>query len=283
MDEVGLDFSLNHREILKKLETTLVYELDPQDKLHILASLCHQLISHVRFRDYTEDNLQKVSLLKAQLRELQTEENRRQRDEASAQWRKRNEDRLKEKAKLEEMKVKPSAPQEQSQIDKESVQKLAAEAKLQAESTVKREVFLKKERALKNEIYELHYKCSMQPIGKDRYCRRYWSFKSLPGLFVEDATEGYMVDKILELGHSKSRHVVDSQNTAPVETEKLRAESEPVINGKSQEHKPQLSDLTNLSNTGVMLNGSTKTSPEHDNQSEVVKAEPEQNIRPDYG
>ena len=27
---------------------------------------------------------------------------------------------------------------------------------------------------------------SLAPLGKDRYYRRYWVFKSLPGLFVED-------------------------------------------------------------------------------------------------
>lgn len=30
----------------------------------------------------------------------------------------------------------------------------------------------------------------MCPLGKDRYFRRYWVFKSLPGVFVEDDDEG---------------------------------------------------------------------------------------------
>ena len=94
---MGIDFALNEKAILKRMESLLVYELEADEKLKILTSLCHQLISQVRFRDYTEDNLNKVTLAKAQLRELQTEENRRMRDETSAQWKKKNEERVKEK------------------------------------------------------------------------------------------------------------------------------------------------------------------------------------------
>ena len=36
MDEMGIDFSLNEKHILKKLETMNVYELEPEDKLKIL-------------------------------------------------------------------------------------------------------------------------------------------------------------------------------------------------------------------------------------------------------
>ncbi len=97
MDEVGIEFALNERAVLKRMESLLVFELEAEEKLKILASLCHQLISHVRFRDYTEDNLNKVALARAQLRELQTEENRRVRDEASAQWKKKAEERVKER------------------------------------------------------------------------------------------------------------------------------------------------------------------------------------------
>lgn len=40
------------------------------------------------------------------------------------------------------------------------------------------------------EIYQLQTVYSMCPLGKDRYFRRYWVFKSLPGVFVEDDDEG---------------------------------------------------------------------------------------------
>ena len=46
-------------------------------------------MSQVRFRDLIEDNWQKLAQLKAQLRDLQTEENRRLREETSERWKKK--------------------------------------------------------------------------------------------------------------------------------------------------------------------------------------------------
>ncbi len=170
MDEIGIDFSLNEKSILKKLETTLVYELEPEEKLKILTSLCHQLISHVRFRDLTEDNYHRLSLLRGQLRDLQTEENKRQREEASFQWKKRNEDRLKEKAKLEEIKTNIPNEQIKEKTDAclETLKQIneAEYANFMKESGAKRELFLKKERNLLVEIHEIQSKCTMYPIGK---------------------------------------------------------------------------------------------------------------------
>lgn len=170
MDEIGIDFALNERSILKKLESSLVYELEPEEKLKILSSLCHQLISHVRFRDFTEDNYQQMSVLKGQLRDLQTEENKRQREEASYQWKKRSEDRMREKAKLEEIKSNIPNEQVKEKTDAclESLKQIneAEYAKFMHESNSKRELFLKRERNILSEIYEVQIKCAMYPIGK---------------------------------------------------------------------------------------------------------------------
>lgn len=73
--------------------------------MKILSTLCHQLISHVRFRDLIEDTFQRVGYLRAQLRDTQTEENKRLREEASDRWKKRLEEKAKQKTKLEEIKT----------------------------------------------------------------------------------------------------------------------------------------------------------------------------------
>lgn len=130
MDETGIDFALNEKQILKKLETMNVYELEPRnwhfqhiinfvvvfvilikilaqidEKLKILSCLCHQLMSQLRFRDLIEDNFQKLNTLRAQLRDLQTEENRRIREEVSERWKKKMMDKAKVKARVEENKL----------------------------------------------------------------------------------------------------------------------------------------------------------------------------------
>ena len=105
MDEIGIDFVLNEKRIIQKLERFNVFDLEPSEKLKILASLCHQLMSQVRFRDLLEDNWQSITSLRAQHRDLQTKENRRIREETSERWKKRIESQAKEKAAREELKT----------------------------------------------------------------------------------------------------------------------------------------------------------------------------------
>ena len=109
MDEVGIDFALNEKLILKKLENVTVFELEPEEKLKILANLCHQLMSQVRFRDLLEDNWQSITSLRAQHRDLLTKENRRIREETSERWKKRLECQAKEKARIEDLKTTNNA------------------------------------------------------------------------------------------------------------------------------------------------------------------------------
>lgn len=220
MDECGIDFVLNDKHILTKLERASVFELEPDEKLKILTCLCHQLISHLRFRDLIDDNFQQLNTLRAQLRDLQTEENRRQREEVSERWRRKMLAKEKEKSRAIEMAAimaaaaaaaaanqeanpanvstnstttatnKPASKESSTllneQLAREEEMSKIAEEKFNTECARKREEFLRKESKLVDEIYELQTVYSMCPLGKDRHFRRYWVFKSLPGVFVED-------------------------------------------------------------------------------------------------
>jgi hypothetical protein len=156
-------------------------------------------MSQVRFRDLIEDNWQKLLSTKAQLRDLQTEENRRLREETSERWKRKLQDKAKEKARIEENKAKSSKDKDRGSLSNDSSSvfngimkeengehKSHEEIKQAEESNKKRQEFLKKEKHLLDEIHQLQSKCSMCPLGRDRYYRRYWIFKSLPGLFVEN-------------------------------------------------------------------------------------------------
>lgn len=192
MDESGIDFALHEKAILKKLEVMNVFELEPSEKLKILTCLCTQLMSQVRFRDLLEDNFHKMSQLRAQLRDLQTEENRRVREEASERWKKKMLERANQK----------EASQQKPTKERVSLGNDEEDAKLLAESSKKRDDYLKKERGLLEELYQLQIKYSMAPLGRDRYHRRYWIFKSLPGLFVEDDSN-YEIDPPLKISPKK--------------------------------------------------------------------------------
>ncbi|CAF0741721.1 unnamed protein product [Brachionus calyciflorus] len=187
MDENGIDFGLNEKAILKKLEIMNVFELEPEEKLKILTCLCNQLMSHVRFRDVLEDNFSKMSQFRNQLRELQTEENRRVREEASERWKRK-------------MQKKDKNPQDDED-----------EAKILLESTKKREEFLKKEKTILDEIHQLQLKYSMNPIGRDRYHRRYWLFKSIPGIYVED-DPSYELDTFVRQSPKKESKILGKEN-----------------------------------------------------------------------
>jgi bromodomain adjacent to zinc finger domain protein 1A len=216
MDEIGIDFVLNEKHIIQKLEIYSVYELEANEKLKILASLCHQLMSQVTFRDLLEDNFQSIATLRAQHRDLQTKENRRIREETSERWKKRLESQAQAKARLEEIKTSnnnTSANSSSNQLNKliskdrnstssDSLVQLAADEaenkKILADSAKKREEFLKKEKNILDEIYYLQTKCTMTPIGRDRYYRRYWIFNSLPGIYVEDEDYDFKISASLE-------------------------------------------------------------------------------------
>ena len=228
MDEIGIDFILKEKHIIKKLEIYNVYELEPDEKLKILTSLCHQLMSQVTFRDLLEDNFQAMATLRAQHRDLQTKENRRIREETSERWKKRMESQAQARARLEEIKTSninnTSANSSSNQLNKliskdrhstssDSLVQLAADEaenkRIVIESAKKRDEFLKKEKGIIDEIYYLQSKCTMTPLGRDRFYRRYWIFNSLPGIYVEDEEYDFKISASLET----------SLNSEPVKTE----------------------------------------------------------------
>ena len=47
----------------------------------------------------------------------------------------------------------------------------------------------RREKELMDELTELQHSCVVSPVGRDRTFRRYWVFRSIAGLFVEDQEE----------------------------------------------------------------------------------------------
>jgi len=252
MDELGIDFSLNEKHILKNLETMNVYELDPEDKLKILSNLCHQLMSHVRFRDLLEDNWQKITVLKAQLRDLQTEENRRLREETSERWKKKLQDRAKEKSRLEEIKsnIQTTKSPNKTAENAKSLEEIETAKALQY-SNKKRDEFIKKEKHIQDEINQLQAKCCMQSLGKDRYHRRYWVLKSMPGIYIEDDHDYEQLNSILNSNNNTN----DSPTTSII----IKSESQQQIieNMNGKENKPHINGNHSLTTTTTTkyLNG----------------------------
>lgn len=136
------------------------------------------------------------------------------------------------------------------------------------ESNKKREEFMKKEKKILDEINELQTKYCMCPLGKDRYYRRYWIFKSLPGVFVEDDDDD---DNNGEFDCLKEnfqeialQNVKQEDADAKVSLNNLHNTSNSDSNNNDgKENKPNLANV-NLPNGVVSMNGTAITKVETD-------------------
>ncbi|KAM4013616.1 bromodomain adjacent to zinc finger domain protein 1A isoform 1-T2 [Anomaloglossus baeobatrachus] len=230
-DDACLELRINHPAILKKLSSTSVYDLLPDEKLKILHALCGKLLTLVSTRDYIEDCIEELRQMKHEFRELKAEQNRREREEAAARIRKRKEEKLKElelKIKDKEDKLREdesnSSPKiarngEQDDLDtsienkdvERGDQDVAVEdeglspggkkrkglkvknidpLEKKESSAICEELLRRKQEKKEQELFEkMQHVASCTniiPLGRDRWYRRFWTFYSIPGLFVEE-------------------------------------------------------------------------------------------------
>nr|DBA14261.1 TPA: hypothetical protein GDO54_005255 [Pyxicephalus adspersus] len=251
-DDPCMELRLNHPAILKKLTTTSVYSLSPDEKLKILHALCGKLLTLVSTRDYVEDGVEELRQAKQEFRELKAGQNRKEREEAAARIRKRKEERLKEqemKMKDKEDKLRedenkdvpkaernevqeelqtetenkdsenkdteqkehdaatedeemPSAGRKRKGIkgqngskekNRDSLGNKESEPVDEAEQKQKKE---KREQELLEKIQQFTACTNITPLGRDRWYRRFWTFFSVPGLFVEEDYTGITDDML---------------------------------------------------------------------------------------
>ncbi|XP_018422559.1 PREDICTED: bromodomain adjacent to zinc finger domain protein 1A [Nanorana parkeri] len=240
-DDACMELRLNHPAILKKLTTTSVYSLSPDEKLKILHALCGKLLTLVSTRDYIEDCVEELRQAKQEFRELKAGQNRKEREEAAARIRKRKEEKLKEqelKMKDKEDKLKEdenkdvhkaAGNEEQEELQDGTVSK-NTEQKEQDEGNEDEEVppagkkrkgmrgqnrdslgnkeaepvdgeeprqkIEKRELELMEKIQQVTACTNITPLGRDRGYRRFWTFFSVPGLFVEEDYTGITEDML---------------------------------------------------------------------------------------
>ncbi|XP_068110141.1 bromodomain adjacent to zinc finger domain protein 1A isoform X2 [Hyperolius riggenbachi] len=233
-DDACMELRLNHPEILKKLSTVSVYALSADEKLKILHALSGKLLTLVSTRDYIEDCVEELRQLKQEFRELRAGQNRKERVEAAARIRKRKVEKLKEdemkvKEKEEEKpgedehkdSAKANGAEEEVETiseNKESEQKEqdAASADEGTPPAAKKRRGMKsrdsmgskeaepvdeeqrqqREQELMEKIQQVTACTNIFPLGRDRWYRRFWTFFSVPGLFVEEDYTGITEDML---------------------------------------------------------------------------------------
>ena len=190
-DDPGFQFCRENPEIIGRLQTVSVFELGVTEKLKILMAMMNQMLTFAGVRDELDTRIESFFEAKAELRQTQTDENKRLAEINQERIKKRKEEREKEKEKKliadenkdkKEVNVagKTTRLQEKAIVAKEKV-----EQDRQQEMDQKREEFLERETELQAALSDYQRSVSVQCLGRDRAYRRFWVFESVPGVFVE--------------------------------------------------------------------------------------------------
>ncbi|KAK2707515.1 bromodomain adjacent to zinc finger domain protein 1A-like [Artemia franciscana] len=169
-DDPGYDFKREEPQILQRLATHTVFELSMGDKLKVLKCLMLQILTYAATRDELEDRFNQLHSSRNEVRNLQAAEKKRQREVATERANQIEEDKKKDPPLTAE-----AIEAKKSNWDKEDL--------------MEKENFNKSLAKLKGQIEKLELTTNLEPLGRDRAYRRFWTFSSLPGLFVEHDDE----------------------------------------------------------------------------------------------
>lgn len=100
-DDPAISLRLRRPEMIEALAQFSIYGFSARDKLEILSTLCMQLLTYADAREFMEETTVRVKGIRRKIREILFSEERRKKEEKSAQLKER-----KEKAKLEKDKGK---------------------------------------------------------------------------------------------------------------------------------------------------------------------------------
>ncbi|XP_053562293.1 tyrosine-protein kinase BAZ1B [Bombina bombina] len=205
-------------EFLEKLETTEFFELTTEEKIHILAALCHRILMTYSVQDHVDAKQQRSAELWKERLAILKEENDKKR--AEKQKRKEQGAIVKEdnapvkpvkKPEKESMPEQPQIEQEpddmisvvksrrlqaiQAKKEKEEFEKLTKERmEKEAEEERIRKHRASAEKAFHEGIAMAKLVLRRSPIGTDRNHNRYWLFSdAVPGLYIE---KGWVHDSI---------------------------------------------------------------------------------------
>jgi len=109
-DDPAIAFRLRRPDILDALSHSSIYDLLPVDKLEVLSTLCSQLLSYSVVREYIDEAAARAKLARRKIREVLFSEERRKKEEKSAQHKEKMvQARLKKQLKDKKETTEPSA------------------------------------------------------------------------------------------------------------------------------------------------------------------------------
>lgn len=219
--------------LLHRLRSTPVYDLSPGEKLQILNALVGKLLTLGLSRDLIEDCLDEHKSARQELREIRAEQHRRDREEAAYRVRLRREERLKEQElkmkeredklrEQENISVNGTVPEPAPQLKKDT-DKDVPKGQDSKPVSLSPEELQKEQEKVRELLLRLHRASSctaLQPLGRDRWFRKYWLLPSHCALFVEEDTFGLTSDMVRPQGGA---------------TEHAQSTESPVCNGDTRD------------------------------------------------
>ncbi|TFJ99274.1 protein S100-A5 [Platysternon megacephalum] len=227
-------------EFLEKLETSEFFELTSEEKLQIVAALCHRILMTYSVQDHVEAKQQMSAELWKERLAVLKEENDKKR--AEKQKRKEMEAKNKENGKDEngvgrndKKKMEMVKTEQQMEIEAEDMisavksrRLLAIQAKKEKEQQ-ERQMRVKLEKVAEEERIRKHKAAAEKafqdgiakaklvmrrtPIGTDRNHNRYWLFSDeVPGLFIEKGWVHDSIDYRFIPRRQKKEEVVDDDD-----------------------------------------------------------------------
>ncbi|NXA35379.1 BAZ1B kinase, partial [Eudromia elegans] len=236
-------------EFLEKLETSEFFELTPEEKLQILAALCHRILMTYSVQDHVEAKQQmsaelwkeRLAVLKEENDKKRAEKQKRKEMVAKNKENGKDENAMgrNEKKKNELVKVEHRVEIEADDMISavKSRRLLAIQAKKEREQQ-ERQMRVKMEREAEEERIRRHKAAAEKtfqdgiakaklvmrrtPIGTDRNHNRYWLFSDeVPGLFIEKGWVHDSIDYRFILPHQKKED--SKKDYSPVDKRKSAA------------------------------------------------------------
>ncbi|XP_067132967.1 bromodomain adjacent to zinc finger domain protein 1A isoform X2 [Centruroides vittatus] len=167
-DDPGLLFKLEEPVLLKDLSSVSVYELSTENRLKIFKVLIDQFLTYDMFHEVIDEKNEKLRLAKIELRQLQLAYKKE----------------IESSGKL----INESGESEDNKIANLISNKIMTRKEQQEllEPLNKRKDLDNKISEVKNSISNLQNDVDVILLGRDRSYRRFWMFKTIAGLFVED-------------------------------------------------------------------------------------------------
>eukprot|EP00116_Pleurobrachia_bachei_P000278 sb/3460540/ len=171
MDSPCLEMRQKEEGLLKLLRVSNIFDLPASSKLTILTTLINEVLSFAQFREIIEEALDSGREAWRDWKSFGQEVQRKEREEAAQKFPYPVLTYLTPHTKLTDFNTPDGSQVEDTKDEgRDQDEKEANEAQ---------------DHTLYVAFKELCHKVKTRPLGTDRYFRRYWSFFSTPGIFVE--------------------------------------------------------------------------------------------------